>query len=444
MHILILGAGPTGLSLALSLLQSPHKENHTFAIYEARPKASTIGGAVNLTPTALRYLDGLHVLPKLFALGATVKAIEIFSLHSGSKLSEVNFSKPEYGYSALRIKRSDLLSSLLKTLASHNGAVQWGKRLVSINDIAKEDKAEAVFSDGQTAKGDLIVGCDGIHSPTRTSFVEPDRNPGYTGQCVAFGFLEGVKGGVESTLIPPLFFKDTAVLSSQNGSLLATYCTADRSTLFFGAVMGVPDEASREGWRLKGEDREAVKKDMQRRFGALVTRKELEYVKTMLQEVEDVCLYPVHMLSYPAQATWAKNRVVLMGDAAHAMPPQGESTGFCIEDAILFARILERRGPGGERDGSEDEGKGYGKSKDSKEGAGSKKMTVPELCKYFETLRKPRMEEAVKESYYRWKGAHGGSWLAFKIQEYITPWFLYFTEGKRDREFCGDVREMEV
>ncbi|KAI4213493.1 MAG: hypothetical protein LQ351_003994 [Letrouitia transgressa] len=437
MHILIIGAGPTGLSLALSLLQSPHKENHTFAVYEARSEASTIGGAVNLTPTALRYLDGLHVLPKLLARGATVKAIEIFSLHSGSKLSEVNFSKPEYGYSALRIKRSDLLSSLLETLFSYDRAVQWGKKLVSINDIAQEEKVEAVFSDGQTAKGDLIVGCDGIHSPTRTCYVEPDRNPRYTGQCVAFGFLEGVKG--------PLFFKDTGLLSSQNGSLLATYCTADRSTLFFGAVMRVPDEASREGWRLKGEDRENVKKDMQRRFGALVMRKELECVKTMLREVQDVCLYPVHMLSYPAQAMWAKNRVVLMGDAAHAMPPQGESTGFCIEDAILFARVLERRGQGGKRDGSEDEVKACARSEDSKEDAGRKEnMTVPELCKHFETLRKPRMEEAVKESHYRWKGAHAGSWLAFKIQEYLTPWFLYFTEGKRDREFCSDVREKKV
>ena len=431
MHILILGAGPTGLSLALSLLQRPHKDNHTFAIYEARPEPSSIGGAVNLTPTALRYLDSLNVLPKLLALGAPVKAIEIFSLHSGCRLSEVNFAKPEYGYTALRIKRSDLLSSLHETLSSQGVTIQWGKKLVSINDTTEAGKAEAVFSNGQTAKGDLIVGCDGIHSPTRTSYVEPDRKPEYTGQCVAFGFLGGVKDGAESALRPPLFFNDTAILSSQNGSLLATYCTADRSTLFFGAVMRVPDEASREGWQVKGGDREAVKEDMQRRFGTLVTRKELECVKTMLHEVEDVCLYPVHMLSFPARSTWAKNRVVLMGDAAHAMPPQGESTGFCIEDAVLFARILERRGPG--------EGQGSSDEDESKA-----KMTVPDLCKHFETLRKPRMEEAVKESHYRWKGAHGGSWLAFKLQEHLTPWFLYFTEGKRDREFCGDVRQMEV
>ena len=291
-----------------------------------------------------------------------------------------------------------------------------------------------MFADGQTAKGDLIVGCDGIHSPTRTSYVEPDRQPEYTGQCVAFGFLDGVKtgAGADSTLTPPLFFNDTAILSSQNGSLLATYCTVDRSTLFFAAVMRVPDEASRQGWQVKGEDKEAVKKDMQSRFGALVTQKDLECVKTMLSEVEDVCLYPVHMLSFPAKATWARNRVVLMGDAAHAMPPQGESTGFCIEDAVLFSRILELKGPRGGREGGEE-------GDERKE-----EMTVPELCKHFETIRKSRMEEAVKESHYRWKGAHGGSWLAFKMQEWLTPWFLYFTEGKRDREYCDDVRKMDV
>ena len=97
----------------------------------------------------------------------------------------------------LRIKRADLLGSLLEALGAQGGGIQWDKKLVSITDGVgagagageEEGGIEVVFADGATARADMIVGCDGIHSPTRTSYVDPDRKPEYTGQCVAFGFV---------------------------------------------------------------------------------------------------------------------------------------------------------------------------------------------------------------------------------------------------------------
>jgi 2-polyprenyl-6-methoxyphenol hydroxylase-like FAD-dependent oxidoreductase len=46
-----------------------------------------------------------------------------------------------------------------------------------------------------------------------------------------------------------------------------------------------------------------------------------------------------HLLP-PAAWEWAIDRAILLGDAAHAMPPQDESTGIALEDEILLARCL--------------------------------------------------------------------------------------------------------
>ena len=393
---------------------------------------------MNLTPTALRYLSSLHVLPKLLSRGANVSNIDIISLSSASRLASISLSKPEYRFQGLRIKRQDLTDGMIETLHERGrgrGSVVWGKKVVEVKDVEEEGTVEVVFADGETARGDLAVGCDGIHSPTRLSYVEPQRKEEYTGICVGYGFLPS------ETVKSELPFKDTALFSSQAGSLIASYCTAEHDTLFLAGVMKVPEQEGREGWRVKGEDREEVKRDTLRRFGPYIVQERVRCVREMLEGVEEVCLYPVSVL--PQGGRWAKGRVLLLGDAAHAMPPQGESTGFCIEDAVLFAHVLERRGPGSAARARTANGAG-GKEGGHQDEGGRKEMDIEELCRYFEELRKPRMEEAVKESLYRFKGAHGGGWFAFKIQELLTPWILWWVQKKRDEEFCADVRTMDV
>ncbi|KAF2171012.1 hypothetical protein M409DRAFT_18984 [Zasmidium cellare ATCC 36951] len=144
--IVIIGAGITGLSTAIALKRNLPDPKPTITIVEIRSAPSTIGGAVYLTPKALRYLDHLGVPETLRAegAGAECKAIELFDLYTGKKTAEVDFrgrngdwigKAGSKKYFAMRVMRWQLQKALLKAVEDQEGCeVLFGKELVEIHE----------------------------------------------------------------------------------------------------------------------------------------------------------------------------------------------------------------------------------------------------------------------------------------------------------------------
>lgn len=64
-NVVIIGAGLSGLTLALAL----HKQSIPCTIHEARSASLDIGGAIMLSPNALRILDTLGIYEKIRSRG---------------------------------------------------------------------------------------------------------------------------------------------------------------------------------------------------------------------------------------------------------------------------------------------------------------------------------------------------------------------------------------
>lgn len=97
MDILILGGGFAGFTTALSLTKfAPKGQVPNIRVIEVAPEARTRGGAVNLTPNALRLLDHLGALQiiKENRWGETINAMEVFNIYSG-KIAESKFDGPD-------------------------------------------------------------------------------------------------------------------------------------------------------------------------------------------------------------------------------------------------------------------------------------------------------------------------------------------------------------
>ena len=278
------------------------KQGIQCTIYELRQTPSTIGGAINLTPNGLRILSMMGVdVP-----GWEVEHIDLFSLETGSRLGEVPF-RTEAG-KARRVIRATLQSQLLAAVDAANIKIEYGAKLTSITENTGEGTVTATFADGTTSTANFILGCDGAHSVTRTSWVDtdPDNLPKYTGISVSYSF-------VDSSLIKaPFHFKSTAVNMSAKGSLLTSFCDPDKSRVYIGAVMQTPSpEDGREGWKAKGSDHEATSKEIIRRWGDSV----VPCVPQLIANAKDLFLYPVYAL--PNGGKWIRGRVLLLGDAAH-------------------------------------------------------------------------------------------------------------------------------
>lgn len=292
----IVGGGIAGISAALSLA----KIGIQCTVYELRAAPSTIGGSVNLTPNALKLLDYLDV--ELEGYGCRVDSIEIFSLHTGQHIGELACRK--FGPS-LRISREELLQALLLAAGKSEISVVYDSKLVSIKDESDEDKVTAVFANGKAVQADFILGCDGIHSAVRSQYVEPSRELIYTNVAVAYSIVDGT--GIET------HFQQTAMNSGRFGSLLTAYVDPDQTRIYLGAVMEIPDEKDRQGWKVCGNDRQKTLDEISRRFKASAN----PCINELVERVEDVTFYPVYNLG--PGGVWSRGRVLLLGDAAHGV-----------------------------------------------------------------------------------------------------------------------------
>lgn len=430
LEVIIIGGGIAGLTTALALTKfAPKDQVPRIDIFEIRPEPATIGGAVNLTPNALRMLDHLGALPIIRErdYGRDIDYLEVFDVYSG-KLAESSFRGPDGKgvgsppYKALRITRGDALKGVLAAVEQHeNITMTCGKRTAKIDET--EDRVTIHFEDGGSASADLLMGCDGIHSVTRLKHVEPERKATYSGVSNAFGFAPVDKDF-------KVHFECTAINFARRGMLLTSYHSSQADSVYVGALMEVEDIGSRDGWKAVGSDAEKTRAQLLERFGDA----RIPCIVPLIEKARDFFLWPVFTLT--KQGKWSTNRVMLLGDAAvgscpqqtlrcinryqHAMPPQGESTGIVFEDTVLFSRCLTRW---------IEKGKPY---------------TMKEAFDAYEKLRRGRIETAFEESKSVVRTVSDAGWLGHKIKTFVVPWYLWFTKNYREKHFIEDVTTVDI
>lgn len=329
LDIIILGGGIAGLTTALALTKyAPKDQVPRIRIFEIRPVPATIGGAVNLTPNALRLLDDLGALPIIRErdYGRTIDYLEVFDVYS-TRLATSDFSGPEGKgignppYKALRITRGDALKGVLAAVEQHeNISLTCGKRTTEIKETP--ENVTLTFEDGDSATADLLMGCDGIHSVTRLKHVDPERKATYSGLCNAFGFAP-----IEPDF--PVHFECTAINFARRGMLLTSYHNSQKNSVYVGALMQLPELESRDGWKAAGADAQKIRGDIMERFGDA----KIPSIKPLIEKTEDFFLWPVFTLS--KHGKWATDRVMLLGDAAVSLPINPFATLHAPTSTIL-------------------------------------------------------------------------------------------------------------
>jgi salicylate hydroxylase len=264
----------------------------------------------NLAPNALRILDHFGLLQGASEYGCPYEKVEIFSSATGLKLGQFQFGSVEqHGYGSLRILRKDLQQLLLDAIGETDVKVHYNKRLVGVKESEGlgGEFITAIFEDGTSATGDILLGCDGIHSAVRSKFVEPSRVPTYTGISRVYGILP------TSAITEPIPFEATAFNLSGNGPLVTGYCNPKKTTMFFVAATEVKEPQDPYGWCVCGK----FTGDTRKAFLCDSESAKLPYISQMTNTANDPFFYPTFTLSQ--EGRWYRGRALLLGDAAHAV-----------------------------------------------------------------------------------------------------------------------------
>ena len=169
-HVIIIGAGVGGLCLAQGLSLSGVPVN----VYErdASSTSSVAGYRLSISPTGNRALKSClpdAVFDRLtIATGEPSRGVTFLD-HRLNRLMAIDLPVHDRGSldSERPIDRAALRRALLEGM---EGVVRFNKTFVSYSQ-EPDGRVTALFSDGATATGDLIVGADGANSKVRAQLL---------------------------------------------------------------------------------------------------------------------------------------------------------------------------------------------------------------------------------------------------------------------------------
>ncbi|KAJ4984579.1 hypothetical protein SVAN01_09901 [Stagonosporopsis vannaccii] len=339
-RIIIVGGGIAGLAAAIAL----RKDDRHITILEQSRLSTEIGATISLQPNATRIIQQVWGLDNLLedSRGIVDHGFRVYNVH-GRKVDEIPLhSKTQYGADRIMWHRQDLHAYLRKTAIDVNRegrpAVLRTSARVSQCDC---DEGRVILEDGEILEADLVIGSDGIHSVLRTSVLGEEITPKPTGHS-AYRLMLPTKVLKERA---PLFTENIRPEEPYTSMIMAHSCRLimgpARDAKLYSIVGLVPDERMNEkqdttqSWVTKGDPEKMLEafKDFP------------DWARDALQYADSIGLWQLRDVD-PLK-TWHSGRVILVGDAAHAMlPTQGQGASQTIEDAealgTLFSHVTSR------------------------------------------------------------------------------------------------------
>ncbi|HTC89330.1 MAG TPA: FAD-dependent monooxygenase [Bryobacteraceae bacterium] len=162
--VLIVGAGPTGLTLALDLA----RRGISFRLIEAAPTPFQGSRGKGIQPRTLEIFDDLGVIDDILVAGALYPKFRThvgpFSLRAGS-LSAIRQPTASVPYPNIwMVPQARTEAILCRRMRALGGEVEYGKALAGFTQ--NEHGVDATLSTGEM-RAAFLVGCDGGHSTVR-------------------------------------------------------------------------------------------------------------------------------------------------------------------------------------------------------------------------------------------------------------------------------------
>jgi salicylate hydroxylase len=316
MRVVIVGAGIGGLTAALALRQA----GFAVRVYEQASALREVGAGVAIGPNATRVLHHIGLADALAPLAVRSLSLDTRDWRTGALLGHVPLGEEavaRWGAPFYHLHRADLHDALRAALSEEH--LTLGARCLAVEQ--DETGATARFADGREARGDVLIGADGIHSVVREHVAGPDR-PLYAGQVSWRGIASAAVGHAAGLEVRHHSFW------GPRQQFVCFYVRGGRLVNWVGNAEG--DEHWREeSWSARGEPGEAL---------ALYAGWH-PAVRALIAGTERVFKWA--LFDRPPLERWTRGRVALLGDAAHPMLPyMAQGASQSIEDAYVLAHCL--------------------------------------------------------------------------------------------------------
>jgi 2-polyprenyl-6-methoxyphenol hydroxylase-like FAD-dependent oxidoreductase len=302
----IIGAGIGGLTTALILKQKGYKVR----LFERAAAIEPVGAGIVLASNAMQVFQKLGLQAALENAGHKIHQMYLTDeqIHPLS-VADLTYFEQKYNVTTIAIHRGDLQRILAETIGYEH--ITFGKRLATIQKIGEIYPLN--FEDGTTEIAKIVIGADGIHSKVRNQLfgetkLRNAQQPCWRGVC---------------DMVLPEKYLHKGHEAWGRGKRFGFFQINPQKVYWF-ALINPP-------------------KEMPSKMNLLELFKDFhpDILKIISQTLDNqiimndiIDLKPIHC--------WQKDKVCLMGDAAHATTPNlGQGACQAIEDAYTLGKCLE-------------------------------------------------------------------------------------------------------
>ena len=162
--VLVIGGGPTGLTLAVQLLSRGVRAR----LIDKDPGMPKLSRAIGIQPRTMETLDMMGLADQLLEIGHRSRGISVYLKGRRRVGIDLSFADSEYAF-MVHLPQHRTEAVLRSRLAELGGSVESGVELVDFVQNADAVVATLADSNGQEERvtTSFLVGCDGSHSRVR-------------------------------------------------------------------------------------------------------------------------------------------------------------------------------------------------------------------------------------------------------------------------------------
>jgi salicylate hydroxylase len=316
--IVVAGAGIGGLTASLTLAERGFR----IILLERADRLEEAGAGLQLSPNASRVLIGLGLESRLAPNAIAPDAVSVMTVRAGDEVGRIPLADAaaRYGAPYWVIRRADLQAALTSKVAE-TPAIEL--RLgAEVTDVTQNAGGVTVTcANGSQESAAALIGADGVWSAVRQRLF-PEVHPQFTGRIAWRGIVDAARA-------PAGFDPHNVQLWLGANAHLVTYPMADGQRINVVAITTGTWHA--QGWSEPGDAAELAAQFAVTHWPAAA--------RAMIGAVGDWRKWALFALR--DGGVWHKDRVALLGDAAHAMVPfVAQGAGMAIEDAAVLAGCL--------------------------------------------------------------------------------------------------------
>lgn len=306
--IAIIGGGIAGLSAAVALKQQGFEAR----VFERATSVKPVGAGIILSPNAMYILEQLRLGEVVRAEGFQLGPIRLVTavgktMQATPSTAEVNGVR----YQSIGISRAALHHILYHQVAD----------IVVLNQEVARIQGGGLYSrDGSLYTADAVLAADGVHSKIRRHLF-PQVKLRYAGQTCWRALV--------NVALPEQHLASSAEFWGRG--LRFGYVPIGKDEVYFYATQTQP-----AGLHLPEKTRKTHLQTQFRHFA--------EPVPTLLEAASNHNIVQHDLWDIPPLPTYHRGKILLIGDAAHAMTPNlGQGAAQALEDAGMIAQCLREQ-----------------------------------------------------------------------------------------------------